>query len=136
MAKVLGVGGIFFKAADPDAVRAWYVRVLGFTIEADFGGVMFPPLSRGFTLWTPFRATSDYFDPATAPFMVNFVVDDLDGVLARATAEGAPTLGRQDEEYGRFAWLLDPTGTKIELWQPPADPAATVPDEAAASDGG
>ena len=117
MAKVLGVGGVFFKADDPTGLQAWYARVLGFTPQA-WGGVMFPHLATGVTTWSPFKADTDYFAPSTAPFMINFIVDDLDGVLAKAAAEGVEPTGRQDDEtYGRFAWLIDPAGVKIELWQ-------------------
>jgi len=118
MARVIGVGGIFFKAADPAAVNDWYRRVLGLEIS-DWGGVAFPPLDRGVTVWSPFKADTTYFEPSTQPFMVNFVVDDLDAVLARAAAEGAEPTGRSgDDPMGRFAWLVDPAGVKIELWEP------------------
>ncbi len=117
MAKVLGLGGVFFKAADPAAVRDWYVRVLGFEVQ-DWGGVMFKSLKTGFANWSPFDADTRYFEPSDAPFMINFIVDDLDGVLARAAAEGVEPTGRQDEDMGRFAWLIDPAGVKIELWEP------------------
>ena len=83
MAKVLGVGGVFFKAADAPAVRDWYARVLGFEV-ADWGGVAFDHPDRGVVVWSPFDAGSNHFAPSTQPFMVNFIVDDLDGVLARA----------------------------------------------------
>jgi len=118
MAKVLGVGGVFFKCADPVAVREWYRRVLGFEIT-DFGGALFKPLPTGMTVWSPFAADSEYFAPSTGATMINFVVDDIDGVLAKAEAEGVRALGRDDQEgIGRFAWLMDPAGMKIELWQP------------------
>ena len=117
MARVLGLGGIFFKAEDPKAVRDWYARVLGFDIH-DWGGVIFRQ-PKGTSTWSPFDADTKYFDPGSAPFMINFIVDDIDGVLARAAAEGAEPTGRQDEGgMGRFAWLLDPAGVKIELWEP------------------
>ena len=120
MAKVLGIGGVFFKTADGDAVRDWYRRVLDFPI-ADWGGAIFEHPSRGVVVWSPFAADSDYFDPSNLPFMVNLIVDDLDGVLARATAEGVEPLGRSDDDaQGRFAWLLDPAGLKVELWEPGA----------------
>ncbi len=120
MAKVLGVGGVFFKTADPATLTAWYRRVLGLEVEA-WGGVVFPPLPRGQTVWTPFAAASDHFAPSALEMMINFVVDDLDGVLARATGEGAEFVGREDaDQFGRFAWLLDPDGRKIELWEPGA----------------
>jgi predicted enzyme related to lactoylglutathione lyase len=119
MAKVLGIGGVFFKAEDPQAVRDWYARVLGFEIS-QWGGVEWPHPEAGQGNWTVFPTSSDYFNPSTAPFMVNYVVEDLDGVLAKAKAEGAEALGREDSEYGRFGWLMDPAGVKIELWEPAA----------------
>jgi catechol 2,3-dioxygenase-like lactoylglutathione lyase family enzyme len=120
MAKVLGIGGVFFKAGDGDAVRAWYARVLGFEI-AEWGGATFAHPKRGQQVWSPFKADTDYFAPSAAGFMVNLIVDDLDAVLARAAAEGVEPLGREDgDPNGRFAWLLDPAGVKIELWEPNA----------------
>ncbi|MFZ5670957.1 MAG: VOC family protein [Pseudomonadota bacterium] len=120
MARVLGIGGVFFKAEDGDAVRDWYRRVLGLDIQ-DWGGTAFSHPDRGAVVWSPFAADTGYFAPSTLPFMINFIVDDLDGVLARAGAEGVEALGRSDDDpSGRFAWLLDPAGVKIELWQPPA----------------
>jgi catechol 2,3-dioxygenase-like lactoylglutathione lyase family enzyme len=118
MAKVLGLGGVFFKAEDPAAVRDWYARVLGFDIH-DWGGAVFKPVKGGSTNWSAFSADTRYFEPSTAPFMINFIVDDIDGLLAKAAAEGVEPVGRQDEDgIGRFAWLLDPAGVKIELWEP------------------
>lgn len=118
MAKVLGLGGIFFKAEDPAAVRDWYRRVLGFEVQ-DWGGAIFQRPDWGQSVWSPFKADTDYFAPSDQPFMVNLMVDDLDGMLAHAAAEGVEPLGRMDDDsQGRFAWLLDPAGVKIELWQP------------------
>jgi catechol 2,3-dioxygenase-like lactoylglutathione lyase family enzyme len=117
MAKVLGIGGVFFKAEDPKAVRDWYARVLGFELQP-WGGVTWPQPTIGTPNWSVFEATTTYYAPSTAPFMINYMVDDLDGVLAKASAEGVEALGREDSEYGRFAWLMDPAGHKIELWQP------------------
>jgi predicted enzyme related to lactoylglutathione lyase len=117
MAKVLGIGGVFFKAVDPKALCDWYARVLGFDIS-DFGGAIFPNTADGMTVWTPFKADTSHFDPSPHAFMINLVVDDLDGVLAKAKAEGVEPLGRQDDEsFGRFAWIMDPAGIKVELWQ-------------------
>ena len=115
MGKVLGVGGVFFKAVDVEATNAWYARVLG--IEAGSYGATFPPLPHGMTIWSPFKADTDYFKPSDAPVMINLMVDDLDSVLERVRAEGVEVLGTQDESYGRFAWIMDPTGLKLELWQ-------------------
>lgn len=124
MAKVLGIGGVFFKADDPQAVRDWYARVLGFDVQ-NWGGVIFPHPAVGHGNWSVFEASTNYYEPSSAAFMVNYIVDDLDGVLAKAAAEGAAALNREDSDYGRFAWLLDPAGVKIELWEPP--PAGAKP---------
>jgi predicted enzyme related to lactoylglutathione lyase len=123
MGKVLGIGGVFFKAADGDAVREWYSRVLGFEV-ADWGGVVFQHPAAGYQVWSPFKADSDYFDPSPHPVMINLIVDDLDAVLATAAAAGVEPLGREDSDpAGRFAWVLDPAGLKVELWEPKAEPA-------------
>jgi len=117
MAKVLGLGGVFFKAEDPAGLRAWYGRVLG--LEVSEWGAMFEHPRRGAVTWAPFEAATRYFEPSQAPFMINFIVDDLDGVLDRAAREGVEPTGRQaDEGMGRFAWLIDPAGVKVELWEP------------------
>ena len=122
MAKVLGVGGVFFKSGDPAALRAWYAGALGLATEDH--GVMFAPdtMPKGaFTLWSPFPATTDYFAPSDQAFMVNLVVDDLDAILARVKAAGGQVMDRIEEyDYGRFGWFIDPDGHKVELWQPPA----------------
>jgi predicted enzyme related to lactoylglutathione lyase len=118
MAKVLGVGGVFFKTSDVESLKAWYVRVLKFELT-EWGGVFFPPLPTGGTVWSPFSADTDHFKPSTAPFMVNYVVDDLAGVLEHVRSEGVEILDEQAMDgMGKFAWIMDPAGTKIELWQP------------------
>ena len=123
MAKVLGIGGVFFKAANPKEVQAWYARVLGFEI-GEWGGVIWPHPSAGKVNWSVFEATTDYLAPSDAPFMVNYIVDDLVAVLAKAKAEGVEPVGEpMNDVYGRFAWLMDPAGVKIELWEPPATSA-------------
>lgn len=123
MAQVLGVGGVFFKAEDPAALCDWYRRVLGFDI-AEAGFASFPPPDRGYSVWSAFPADTRYFTPSSQPFMINLMVDDLDGVLAHASAAGVEPLGKDyADAAGRFAWLLDPAGTKIELWEP-APPSA------------
>lgn len=120
MARVLGIGGVFFKADDVAALREWYRKVLGFRIEL-WGGVVFPHPATGFTAWGPFREDSDYFDPSSRPFMINLIVDDLDGVLEMAGRAGVEPLARDEgHPNGRFAWLLDPSGAKVELWEPKA----------------
>jgi catechol 2,3-dioxygenase-like lactoylglutathione lyase family enzyme len=117
MAKVTGLGGIFYKVADPEATRDWYQENLGVGGE---WGAMFPfkkDDKEGFSLLSPFKAETDYFAPSEQPFMINLRVDDLDGVIADLAAKGISIVGRQDEDYGRFAWILDPDGIKVELWQ-------------------
>jgi catechol 2,3-dioxygenase-like lactoylglutathione lyase family enzyme len=117
MARVTGLGGIFYKVADTAATQAWYQDNLGVGGE---WGAMFPFKAddpEGFSLLSPFKADSDYFAPSAAPFMINLRVDDLDGMIADLAAKEISILGRQDEDYGRFAWILDPDGIKVELFQ-------------------
>jgi predicted enzyme related to lactoylglutathione lyase len=121
MAKVLGVGGVFFKSPDPVQLRAWYERWLGVPDRGfgmDFAPSSVPP--GGYTVWSPFAADTRYFDPGGREFMINLMVDDLDGALAQVRNGGANVMDRREEsEYGRFGWFLDPDGNKVELWQPP-----------------
>ena len=117
MARISGLGGVFYKVADPEATRAWYQDKLGIGGE---WGAMFPfkkDEDEGFSLLSPFKADSDYFAPSELPFMINLRVDDIDGILTELEAKGIAILGRQEEDYGRFAWILDCDGVKIELWQ-------------------
>jgi len=117
MARVTGLGGIFYKVADTEATKAWYQDNLG--VGGEWGAI-FPFKNddpEGFTLLSPFKAESDYFAPSGERFMINLRVDDLDAMVAYLAAKGIAILGRQDEEYGRFAWILDPDGIKVELFQ-------------------
>lgn len=123
MAKVLGVGGVFFKTPDGAALKDWYARVLGLEF-ADWGGCWLPsaPFAAhpgSGTVIHAMSADTDYFAPSTKDFMVNFVVDDLDGVLARCREHGVEPMKLFPEEVnGRFAHIIDPEGRKIELWEP------------------
>lgn len=123
MAKVLGVGGVFFKSRDEAALRDWYGRVLGLSFE-DWGGVIFTPQLAAShpgaaTVFSSFKADTDYFEPSTKEFMINLMVDDMDGILARCAQHGVmPLLRLDDEPNGRFAHILDPEGRKLELWEP------------------
>jgi predicted enzyme related to lactoylglutathione lyase len=124
MARVVGLGGVFLKVFDQDAWRDWYRRVLGIAFD-DWGSASFPHPDLGFAVVSPFKVDTDYFDPSTASFMINLIVDDMDGALANIRAAGVEPLGAEDNDYGRFAWLMDPAGVKVELWQPlSAAPAA------------
>lgn len=128
MAKVLGIGGLFFKSKDTGATMQWYVRVLGLELT-DWGGVVFRPeplaaQPGAATVFNAMGADSDYFAPSTKDFMFNLVVDDLDAMLARCKAEGVePVKLFPDEGMGRFAHIMDPDGRKIELWEPKPMPA-------------
>ncbi len=122
MQRVTGIGGIFFKAKDPDALYAWYEKHLGLQRNAQTQAVVFESRDeRGRvaqTIWSLFPSSTKYFEPSTASFMLNYRVDDLDAVIAALRAEGVEILGREDYDYGRFAWILDPEGNRIELWEP------------------
>jgi catechol 2,3-dioxygenase-like lactoylglutathione lyase family enzyme len=118
MARVTGLGGIFYKVADPERTQAWYKENLG--IGGDWGATFRwadETDEDPFSLLTPFPATTDYIAPSNAAFMINLRVDDLDAMMAQFQAKGIEILGRQDEDYGNFAWILDCDGIKIELWQ-------------------
>ncbi len=122
MAKVTGLGGIFFKSRDPAALSAWYAKHLGLDAEA-WGGARFDENEQrpGYTLWSPFAADTSYFGAGLQPYMINFRVDDLDALLEQLRAKGVQVDEHVDEsEFGRFGWITDPEGTRIELWQPPA----------------
>ena len=118
MAKVTGLGGVFYKVEDPERTKLWYQEMLGLGGE---WGIMFPwkaeASGEAYSLLSAFKASTDYFDPSGATFMVNLRVDDLDGFLRELEAKGGEVLGRQEEDYGKFAWILDCDGIKIELWE-------------------
>ncbi len=129
--RVLGIGGIFFKSKDADAegLRSWYQDKLG--IKKSPHGTMFPwkscegPETEHVTVWSIFPSTSKYLDPGSADFMINYIVDDLDALLENLNGTDVKIdPKREDHEYGRFAWIYDPQGRKIELWQPPASNAS------------
>ena len=122
MQHVRGIGGVFFKASDPKGLATWYERVLGVPLES-WGGAIFRWSSGGppgaVTVWSAFSSDTKYFAPSEKPFMINFVVDDLDAMLAQARAAGAQVDDKvMDEDNGRFGWLMDPEGNRIELWEP------------------
>ena len=126
MKRVTGIGGIFFKSDDPKKLYEWYETHLGIQRAADGSGVMFEwrdlndPSQTGTTVWSVFPRTSKYFDPSRSSFMINYRVDDLDGLLDELKKAGVEAGPRpEDSEYGRFAWVTDPDGNRIELWEPP-----------------
>ena len=122
MAKVLGIGGVFFKSKDPAALLKWYADVLGMPLQ-DWGGVLLMPENMAghpgaATVFSPFKQDTTYFQPSTKDFMINLAVDDLEGVLASCAKHGVEAKVLPDEPNGRFAHISDPEGTRIELWQP------------------
>ena len=122
MARITGLGGIFFKSRDPAALSAWYAQHLGLNVD-DWGGARFDENEQrpGYMLWSPFAADTGYFGPGTQPYMINFRVDDLDALLAQLRAADVEVDERVEQsEFGRFGWIIDPEGTRVELWQPPA----------------
>ena len=126
MKRVTGIGGIFFKAKDAPTLQAWYKQHLGIDVQ-EWGGTAFnwtdgegKPVA-GTTAWSIGSAQSDQFAPSTAAFMVNYRVEDLHALIKALREEGCNVLEKiDDSEYGKFAWVIDPEGNKVELWQPPA----------------
>ena len=123
MKRVTGIGGIFFSASDPTALRAWYKKHLGIDVQ-DWGGTAFSwsddnnVPTGGTTVWS--IGDGQYFAPSRSTFMVNYRVEDLHGVLALLRSEGCQVLEKTEEsEFGKFGWVMDPEGNKVELWQPP-----------------
>jgi catechol 2,3-dioxygenase-like lactoylglutathione lyase family enzyme len=122
--RIIGIGGVFFKSANRDQMREWYSTHLGISDKG--GGAMLPwrehddAQKEHVTVWTVFASSTDYI-PATQPFMFNYIVDDMDALLDRLGKEGVKIdPKRMNESYGRFAWIYDADGNKIELWQPVA----------------
>ena len=127
MKRVTGIGGIFFKAKDAPALQAWYKRHLGIDVQP-WGGTAFTwtdaegkPYA-GTTIWSVGKAESGYYEPGTATFMINYRVADLHALLGKLRSEGCQVDEKVDEsEFGKFGWVTDPEGNKIELWEPPAE---------------
>jgi predicted enzyme related to lactoylglutathione lyase len=132
MNRVTGIGGIFFKANDPKAMQAWYKRHLGIDVQ-DWGGTAFSwtdadgKPTGGMTVWSIKPVGDNSFAPGTAPFMVNYRVADLRALLNALREEGCNVMDKLDDsEFGKFGWVIDPEGNKIELWEPPAEPQGEV----------
>ena len=126
MKRVTGIGGIFFNAQDPAALQAWYKRHLGIDVQA-WGGTAFTwaddagkPVC-GSTIWSIGPAQGDQFAPSAATFMINYRVENVHVLVKALREEGCNVMEKTDEsEYGKFAWVIDPEGNKVELWEPPA----------------
>lgn len=126
--RVTGIGGVFFKASDPEKLRAWYGKHLG--LETHPYGATFrwlDPENRDAgtlarTEWSPFAADTKYFTPSEKPFMINYRVENLEELLATLKEEGVTVVGQVESfDYGKFGWIMDPDGNKIELWEPVDD---------------
>ena len=125
MKRVTGIGGVFIKSRDPEALRAWYKPHLGVDIQ-DWGGATFQwddeaqPNKDGATVWSVFKQSSKYFEPSQSGFMINYRVDKLKPLLEVLRAEGCQVMEEIEEsEFGNFGWVMDPDGNKVELWEPP-----------------
>lgn len=124
MAKVTGVGGVFFKAkGDHAALAAWYQKHLGLPLESWGGALLRWPNDqaedKGLTVWSVAKPDTKWFAPSDAPFMINYRVDDLGELLTSLREAGVAILkGPESHENGKFAWILDPDGNKLELWEP------------------
>ena len=122
MAKVLGIGGFFFKAKEPVALGKWYQEWLGMELESDHNSVSFKPAAmpeKAYSVWAPFKHDTDYFQPSEQQTMLNLIVDDVAGALSQVKEGGGKIVGEVEEyDYGTFGWFLDPEGNKVELWMP------------------
>jgi predicted enzyme related to lactoylglutathione lyase len=118
---VTGIGGVFVKSKDPGALAQWYRDALGLDV-ADWGGAVLSSDNPGHppkVTWMAFPEATDHMQPSTREFMINLAVDDMDAIVARLTEKGVAILRCDDSNaFGRFAWIQDPDGTLIELWQP------------------
>jgi len=122
MAKVIGIGGVFFRTRDTKGLGEWYAKWLGLPVQHPYGA----PISHvdlsgeGVSVWAPFESDTDYFGPGDQPFMINLMVDDLTEALEQVRSGGAEVIPKtEDTEYGKFGWFVDPAGLRVELWQPP-----------------
>jgi hypothetical protein len=121
MAKVLGVGGVFFKSPDPKKLYQWHEQWLGIIVGSE-PGESFQPQDmprNSYIVWSAFQSTTNYFAPSDKEFMFNLVVDNLKEALAQVKEGGAQIIGEIEEyDYGKFGWFIDPDGNKVELWEP------------------
>jgi predicted enzyme related to lactoylglutathione lyase len=122
MKRVIGIGGIFFKSNDPKKLSEWYQKHLGIHNEGWGAQFLVKDLSEvkdAYQLWSPFKADTNYFEPSSQSFMLNFIVEDVTLLLEQLKLEGVTVMDKtEDGEFGKFGWCIDPEGNKIELWQP------------------
>jgi predicted enzyme related to lactoylglutathione lyase len=119
MQRVTGIGGVFLRGGNAEALRAWYAEHLGIEINPAYGGSTFAWSGGGSTTWAVFPADTGYLGRPEQACMVNYRVADLDAMLAQLRAAGAEVIGAaQEDSNGRFGWAVDPEGNRFELWQP------------------
>ena len=124
MKRVTGIGGVFFKSKDPSAINAWYREKLGVPVGDD-GYTTFAwreadePHRPGLTAWSTFEAGSEYFGNPAQQWMINYRVENLDALLEELQRAGVEIVSREEHDYGKFAWIVDPEGNRVELWEPP-----------------
>jgi len=134
MKRVTGIGGVFFKCNDPEKIKDWYNKHLGIKSDQYGGGFVWreykDPEHISFTAWSPFSDKSEYFSPSKKSFMFNYRVENLEKLLEELKKEGVEIVGKIEEyEYGKFGWIMDPEGNKIELWEPVDEPlTGTITD--------
>jgi len=122
MKKVTAIGGIFFKCKDPEGTKKWYAEHLGLPTN-DYGATFEwsqsdDPEKKGMTIWSPFEESTNYFGPSQQEYMINYMVEDLEGLVEQLKKEGVTLVDELvDTEYGKFVHILDPNGIKIELWE-------------------
>lgn len=124
---ITGVGGIFFKCRDRDALVDWYRKKLGFPFDGIGASFVFredaDPEKAGYFVWGPFKRETDYFRPSGKEYMINLRVRGIEALIDRLKRAGVEQIGEIEEfEYGKFAWIVDPEGTKIELWEQIGEP--------------
>ena len=124
--RVTGIGGIFFKSKNTKKLQTWYKKHLGLPLDPVWGGWAFHwrgvsnPQKKSYTVWSAFEANTDYFKPSKKDFMFNFQVKNLKRVLADLKKEGVWVDEKMEEsEFGKFGWIMDCEGNRIELWEPP-----------------
>ena len=123
MKRVTGIGGVFFKSKNPEKTKKWYKKHLGIE-SGKYGGTFewrhaADKDRKGYTAWSVFKEDTEYLDPSEREFMINYRVDDLEKLLEVLEDEGVEIVGEIEAfEYGKFGWIMDPDGTKIELWEP------------------
>ena len=125
MARITGIGGVFFKSRnDSAALAAWYQKHLGMALEEGWGGAILrwsddKAEDKGLTVWSVAKKDSKWFSPSDSSFMINYRVDNLDEMIAQLSADGIEIVqGPESAENGKFAWIMDPDGNKVELWEP------------------